>query len=450
MNIVRKDIDQNNVVLTLQVEKPDYTEKVEKTLRDYRKKANVPGFRPGMVPASLVKKMYGKAVLADEINKLLSDELYKYIRENKVNLLGEPLPNEDEQNFVDFNTQESFEFSFDLGIAPEFEVELTKKDKVNFYNITVSDEMIENQLKSYTGRYGKYIQEEVVEEKDMVKGELLELVDGKVNESGIKLSDAVLTPGYMKNESQKAFFVGAKKGDVVVFNPTQAFDNEAEIASLLKVSKDDVKNITSDFQFQIQGITRYHESEIDQELFDKVYGEGVVNSEEEFRAKIKENIQENLVQDSNYKLGTDVREMLVNKYNDLTFPDAFLKRWLLATNKNITEEKIEEDFSKMIAELKWQLIKDKIGKTNDIKVENEDIEAYAKNIAKAQFAQYGMIGLDDEMLANYAKDMLKKEDTVKGIFEKVFEGKVVEIVKNGVKLDNKDVTIDEFNKMFEN
>ncbi|HRZ98117.1 MAG TPA: trigger factor [Paludibacter sp.] len=450
MNIVRKDLDQNNVVLTLRVEKTDYAEKVEKTLRDYRKKANVPGFRPGMVPASLVQKMYGKSIVAEEVNKLLSDELYKYIRENNINLLGEPLPSEDEQNFVDFNTQETFEFSFDLGIAPQFEVELNKKDKVNFYNITVSDEMIENQLKSYTGRYGKYVQEEVIEEKDMVKGELLELVDGKVNESGIKLSDAVLTPGYMKDDSQKAIFVGANKGDVVVFNPSQAFDNDAELASLLKVSKDDVKNITSDFRFTIEGVTRYHESEINQELFDKVYGEGVVNSEEDFRAKIKENIQENLVQDSNYKLGTDVREMLVKKYDDLTFPDTFLKRWLLATNKNISEEKIEEDFSGMIAELKWQLIKDKIGKTNDIKVENEDIEGYAKNIAKAQFAQYGMIGLDDEMLMNYAKDMLKKEDTVKSIFEKVYESKVVEIVKNNIKLDVKELTIEEFNKMFEN
>ena len=450
MNIVRKDIDQNNVVLTLQVEKPDYTEKVDKTLRDYRKKANVPGFRPGMVPASLIKKMYGKAVIADEINKLLSDELYKYIRENDLNLLGEPLPKEDDQNFVDFNTQETFEFSFDLGIAPQFEVDLTKKDKVVFYNIEVSDEMIENQLKSYTGRYGKYIQEELVEEKDMVKGELLELADGNVNESGIKLSDAVLTPGYMKDETQKALFVGAKKGDVVVFNPAQAFENDAELASLLKVTKDDVKNITSDFSFTIGGITRYHESDINQELFDKVFGEGVVNSEEEFRAKIKENIQDTLVKDSNYKLGTDVREMLLNKYDGLTFPDAFLKRWLLATNKDITEEKIEEDFSKMIAELKWQLIKDKIGKTNDIKVENEDIEDYAKNIAKAQFAQYGMIGLDDEMLMNYAKDMLKKEDTVKGVFEKVFESKVVETVKNSIELDFNEVTIDEFNKMFEN
>ncbi len=450
MNIVRKDIDQNNVVLTLQVEKTDYAEKVEKSLREYRKKANIPGFRPGMVPAGLIKKMYGKAVAADEINKLLSDELNKYIRDNNINILGEPMPNEEEQQLIDFNSQESFEFSFDLGLAPEFEIELSKKDKVNYYNIAVSDEMIENQLKSYTGRYGKYVQEEIVEEKDMVKGELLELANGKVNEDGIKLSDAVLTPGYMKDETQKAIFVGAKKGDVLVFNPAQAYDSEAELASLLKVSKDDVKNITADFRFVIEGITRYQESDIDQSLFDKVYGEGVVTSEEEFRAKIKENIQENLSQDSDYKLTGDVREMLLNKYSSLTFPDAFLKRWLLATNNNITVEKIEEDYSKMIADLKWQLILDKIGKANDFKIENSEIEDYAKKVAKAQFAQYGMVGLDDEILLNYAKDMLKKEETVKGIFEKVFEGKVVQYVKNNVKLDIKEVTIEEFNKMFEN
>src|SRR5450759_4868219 len=193
MNIVRKDLDQNNALVTICIEKADYAVKVDKTLSDFRKKANIPGFRPGMVPAGLVKKMYGKAVMAEEVNKLVSENLYSYIRENNMNILGEPLPNETEQKPFDFDTQDDFEFVFDLGIAPEIEVELTKKDKVNYYNITVSDEMIENQVKSYTGRYGKYIQEEVVEEKDMLKGELLEMANGKVNESGIKVQDATLT-----------------------------------------------------------------------------------------------------------------------------------------------------------------------------------------------------------------------------------------------------------------
>ena len=448
MNIVRKDLDQNNATLTLSIEKVDYAEKVDKTLRDYRKKANIPGFRPGMVPTGLVKKMYGKAVTAEEINKLVSDGLYNYIRENNINILGEPLPSETEQKSIDFETQEVFEFVFDLGLAPEFEVELSKKDKVKFYTITVSDEMIENQVKSYTGRYGKYIQEEVVEEKDMLKGDLLELADGKVNETGLKVKDAALTASYMSDD-QKSLFVGAKKGDVITFNPAAAFENEAEISSLLKISKDEAKNISSDFQLKIESITRYHESAIDQEMFDKVYGEGVVANEEEFRAKIKENIQENLVADSEYKFGLDAQEVLVAKFDGLSFPDAFLKRWVLSSNENLTAETLEADYSKMIADLKWHLIKDKLAKSSDIKVEAADVEEYAKKVAKAQFAQYGMIGMDDEIVANYAKDMMKKEDTLKNMVDKVAEEKVFAAVKESVKLENKEVSIEEFNKMFE-
>lgn len=449
MNIVRKDLDQNNAVVTLRIEKADYAEKVDKTLRDYRKKANIPGFRPGMVPVGLVKKMYGKAILAEEINKLVSDNLYNYIRENNVNILGEPLPNETEQQPIDFDTQEDFEFIFDLGIAPEFEVELSKKDKVKYYNIAVSEEMIENQIKSYTGRYGKYVQEEVVEEKDMLKGELLEMANGKVNESGIKVQDATLTAAYMKDDAQKALFVGAKKGDLIVFNPGKAFENESEISSLLKISKDAAKTIESDFQLKIESITRYHESEVNQELFDKVYGEGVVSTEEEFKTKIKENIQENLVSDSEYKFGIDAQAMLVAKYDSLPFPDAFLKRWVLATNENLSSQKLEEDYPKMIADLKWQLIKDKLAKANEVKVEASDVEDFAKKMAKSQFAQYGMIGLDEEIIANYAKDIMKKEETLKNIIDKVAENKVIDAVKNLVKLENKEVSIEEFNKMFE-
>ena len=449
MNIVRKDLDPNNAVVTLLIEKADYTEQVDKKLRETRKKANIPGFRPGMVPAGLIKKMYGKQLVAEEINKMVSDNLYNYIRENNVNLLGEPLPNETEQKVIDFDTQEDFEFIFDLGIAPEFEVELTKKDKVKFYTITVSDEMIENQLKSYTGRYGKYIQEEVVEEKDMLKGELLEMANGKVNESGLKVQDATLTAAYMKDDAQKALFVGAKKGDIITFNPTIAFESETEISSMMKISKEAAKEMVSDFQLKIDSITRYHESEIDQELFDKVYGEGTVKSIEEFRAKIKENIQENLNADSEYKFGVDAQEMLVAKYNDIVFPDAFLKRWVLSSNENLTPETLETDFPKMIDNLKWQLIKNKLEKANEIKIENADIDGYARKMAKAQFAQYGMIGMDDEIIANYAKDMMKKEETARNVMDKVAEEKILAVIKGAVKLENKEISIDDFNKMFE-
>lgn len=450
MNIVRKDIDSSNAILTISIEKADYNEKVEKTLRDYRKKANIPGFRPGMVPMNLLKKMYGKAILGEEINKILSDELYKYIRENNVNILGEPLPNETEQKEIDFATQENFEFVFDLGLAPEFDVELTKKDKVKYYEIEASEEMISNQLKSYTGRYGKYVQEEVVAEKDMVKGLLVELnPDGSVKDGGISVPDAVLTPGYMKDEAAKALFVGAAKGASITFNPSTAFENETEVSSLLKIKKEDLGEISADFMMTIDGITRYHEAEIDQELFDKVYGEGVVTSETEFMAKIKQGIQDNLVQDSEYKFGLDARDVLVKKFESLAFPDAFLKRWLLASNENLTADALEADYPKMIADLTWQLIKDKLAKKAEIKVETEDVQDYARKIARSQFAQYGMIGLDDSLLDNYAQDLLKKEDTVKNIVDKVAENKVLEVIKSSVKLDTKKVSIEDFNKMFE-
>ena len=449
MNIAKKEIDQNNATVTISVEKADYAEKLEKTLRDYRKKANMPGFRPGMVPMGLIKKMYGKAVEAEEINKLVSDSLYNYIRENNLNILGEPLPSETEQPEIDFDTQENFEFVFDIAITPEFDITLTQKDKVNFYNIEVSDEMINNQVKSYTGRYGKYVQEDTVEGSDMVKGELFELDGEAVKEDGVHVEGAVLTPNYMKDEELKKLFVGAKKGDTIVFNPKKAYDNTAEVASMLKISKEEAENFTADCQITIEGITRYYEAEVNQELFDKVYGEGIVKSEEEFHNKIKESIQENLQSDSDYKFALDAREMLVKKLDKVTFPDVFLKRWLLAANENLTAEKLEEDYSKMILDLKWHLIKDKLMKANETKVEPAEVEEYAKKIARAQFAQYGMVGLEDEILDNYAKDMLKKEDTIKNIVDKVAEDKVLDAVKKAIKLNEKSISIDDFNKMFE-
>ena len=449
MNIVRKDLDQNNAVVTLVIEKADYSEKVDKTLRDYRKKATIPGFRPGMVPTSLVKKMYGKAVMGEEINKLVSENLYQYIRDNKINILGEPLPNEAQASTVDFDTQESFEFIFDLGIAPEIEVELNAKDKVNFYKIAVSQEMVDNQVNAHAGRYGKHVQEEVVEEKDMVKGQLVELENGSIKEGGIQVTGATLTPAYMKDEAQKALFIGAKKGDILTFNPQLAFGNETEISSMLSISKEEAKEITADFQISIESVTRYKASEVDQELFDKVYGEGTVSGLEAFQEKIKVDLQENLIADSEYKFGMDAQEMLVAKYTNMSFPENFLKRWVLNTNKNTTAEALEADFPKMIADLKWHLIKDKLVRTNNIQVEKEDVEEFAKKMAKAQFAQYGMIGMGDDMITNYAMDMLKKEETVRNFADKVAEEKVFSLIKNAVKLEEKEVSIEEFNKMFE-
>lgn len=448
MNIVRKDLDQTNSTLTVSIVKADYAENVEKNLRDYRKRANFPGFRPGNIPMGLLKKMFGEAIIAEEINKQVQDALYKYIKGNDLNILGEPMVNPDSV-MADFKNQEDFDFIFDIAFPPKFEVNLSDKDKVNYYTITVTDEMVENQVKSYTGRFGKYVQEDTVNENDMVKGELLEMIGGKVNENGIKVNDAVLTPAYMKDAAQKALFVGKKKGDVVVFNPQVAFENETEISSMLKISKDQAKKIQADFQMTINGITRYQESEINQELFDKVFGEGNVTTEKEFINRIKANIQEDLTSDSNYKFSLDAREMLLSKYKDITFPDEFLKRWLIIANEKLTPDMLEEEYPKIIRDLMWHQIKENIAKTNDLKVEAADIEEYAKKVAKSQFAQYGMVGMDDSILDNYAKDMMKKEENIKRFSERALEEKVLAFVRNTVKLNKKDITIENFNKMLE-
>jgi len=450
MNIEKNAVDAVNAVLTITITKADYEEKVDKTLRDYRKKANIPGFRPGMVPVGLLKKMYGKAILAEEVNKLVSDGLYNYIKENNLSILGEPLPSENQKEF-DFDTDEEFTFSFDVGLSPEFKMDFTKKDKIKFYNILPDEKMIENQVKAYTGRYGNYTQEEIAEEKDMLKGTAVESdTKGKTTEGGISTESAVLTPAYIKDKKISAKFIGAKKGDVITFNLQKAFDkNEAEIASFLKIEKDAIANLTGNVTFTIEGITRYNEAEMNQELFDKVFGEGAVKNKKEFMAKIKEGLQETLNTDSHYKFGIDVKEAILKKMKKAEFPEAFLKRWVLETNKEMTAEQVEEQFDKMIDDLKFHIAKDKIAKDKDVKAEMADIDVYAKKVAKAQFAQYGMMSVPDDVLENYSRDMMKKEDTVRNLFEKVVEEKVFDAVKDSVTLEVVDTTIEDFNKLFE-
>ncbi len=449
MNVVRKDIDANNATLTINVKKADYDDSVNKQLKDLRKKANIPGFRPGHVPLGMIKKMYGNSVKLEEINKIVSEELFKYIQENKLNYLGEPLPSETEQKEINFDTQDDYEFVFDIGLAPEFEVILNKKNRIKFYEIMPNDEMVNNQIKSYTGRYGKYVQEETVEEKDMVKGKLVELVNGKIKKDGLTVEDAVLTPAYLKNEDIKKSFDKAKVGDVITVNPQKAFDSETEVVSFLKIGKDQLEEINMEFEYTIEGITRYYEAELDQELFDKVYGDGTVKSEEEFKEKIKADIQTTLNQDSEYKFSLDAKEYIVNRFKDLTYPDAFLKRWLKASNKEMEEDKIEEEYPKMIEDLTWQLVKNKLAETHEIEVTKEEVEDFARQVARSQFAQYGMIGVEDAILDNYVQDMLKEEKTISNFVDRVHENKVLAVIKEAVKIDTQEISIEEFNKMFE-
>lgn len=400
---------------------------------------------------SLVKKMYGKSVVAEEVNKLLSEKVYDYIKSNNINMLGEPMPNEEKQQVIDFDTMEDFEFVFDIALAPEFKAEVSSSDKVDYYTIEVTDAMVDNQVKAYTQRNGKYEQVAAYEDNDMLKGLIAELDEnGNTKEGGIQVEGAVLMPSYMKNAEQKAIFANAKVNDVLVFNPNTAYDGHAaEIASLLKIEKEAAAEVKSDFSFQVEEITRFVSGELNQEIFDQVFGEGVVKTEEEFRAKIKESIAEQLVADSDYKFLIDARKMLMEKVGKLEFPDALLKRVMLLNNREKGEEFVAENYDKSIEELTWHLIKEQLVKDNEIKVEQEDVIKMAKEATKGQFAQYGMMTVPEDILENYAQEMLKKKENVDGLVGRVVEAKLATALKAKVTLNNKTVPMEEFNKMFE-
>ncbi|MDH6342573.1 trigger factor [Parabacteroides sp. PFB2-12] len=450
MNISLTNKDASRGLITMEIVKEDYAEQVEKSLRNFRQKANVPGFRKGMVPMGMVKKMYGKHVLVEEVNKLVSDNLYKYIREEKLNILGEPLPNEEIQKPLNFDTDEAFEFVFDVALAPEIDIELNKKTKIPFYQVTIDDDMVEKQVESYRQNFGTYEQVKDVEEKDMIKGLVAELENDLPKEGGIRTEEAVVMPMYIKDEAEKAKFMEAGVNSVVIFNPFKAYEGaEAEIAAFLKIEKDQVAATNTDFSFEIQEITRHQMGELNQELFDKVFGEGVVTTEEEFKSRIREVLAEQFAPQADYKFLTDARAVLVKKAGDLPFADDLLKRWLLLANEKNTPEKIEAEYPQIIEDLKFHLVKETIIRKNDIKVEEADVNLFARRVAKSQFAQYGMLSVPDDILDNYAKDMLKNKETLQNVIDRAVEDKLTAWLKEHVKLDTKEVTIDEFNKLFE-
>ncbi len=451
MNVSLTNTDSVNAILQIGVAKADYQEKVESALKTFRKKANMPGFRPGTAPAGMVKKMYGKSILAEEINKLVSESLYNYIQENKLNVLGEPLPNEEKQQPIDFSTEGDYDFYFDIALAPEIKLNLTKKDKISYYAIDVAEDLVDKQIESYKANYGKYDKvEEGAKETDLIRGVIAELEDGKVKEGGIYVEAGIVMPSYMKDAEEQAKFVGSKTGDVIVFNPGKAYEgNEAEIASLLHIDKSAVETVAPEFQFTITEVTRYQEAGLDQDLFDKVFGAGTVKDADEFKAKVKETIANQFAPDSDYKFLLDAKELLEKKTSDLQFPDTFLKRWLLATAKERTAESLEKDYPKIIADLKFHLIKEQIAKDNEIKIQNDDMKAIALQATRAQFAQYGMMNLPDEMLENYANDMLKNKENARNLLDRAMENKIIEVLKTKLGVEEKTISLDDFRKFFE-
>jgi len=449
MNITKTNIDDLNAVIKLQIVKEDYESRVNDVLKDYRKKANINGFRQGKVPMGVIKKMYGTPVLADEINKMLSQELMKYIRENDLKIMGEPLPNETEQKEINWEKDTEFEFAFDIALTPEYTLNLSKRDKINFFKIKVDEKMIENGVEMHARRFGSNEPVEAVEEKELLKGNYAQVdAEGNLVEGGITSDDVAISLEYMADEDSKKKFIGAKKEQVIVFNPAKAFANKTDLASMLNISKEEAETLDADFQFTITEINKFVNAELNQELFDKVFGEGTVSSMEEFQNKIKEDIEKQLVNDSDYKFLIDAKEKLVKK-SKMTLPEAFLKRWIVATNKEMTEEQVETDFSNYVSDFKWQLIKNRLTEENELKVSEEEVTEYAKQQALMQFQQYGMNDVPEEYLNNYAQQMMQNQDEQRKIYERKLDDKVAEYLKATIKIEEKEVSTEEFNKMFE-
>ena len=447
MNISFENPDKVNGLLTITVEEADYQASVEKTLKDYRKKANYPGFRPGMVPMGLIKKQFGASAKMDAINKLIGEQIYKYMQDNKIQMLGEPLPSE-KQEAQDLEKPAPYTFAFDIAVAPEFKIELNGHNKIDHYTITVDDALIDRQVDMFASRSGSYEKAESYEDNDMLKGDLRELDEqGNTKEGGVTVEAASIMPNYIKNEAQKALFNGAKLGDIITINPSEAYESEAEIASLLKVERDRVKDFKGNFSYQITDIQRYKKHPVDQELFDQMFGKDTVKDEKAFREKIAEGLKAQLAVDADYKFILDVRAYCEKKVGKLQFPDALLKRIMLNNNKDKGEEFVEKNYEQSVKELTWHLIKEQLVAANQVKVDDADVLNAAKETARVQFAQYGMNNVPDEYVENYAKEILKKRENVDGLVDRAVDIKLTDALKKVVKLNEKEISLDDFNKM---
>jgi trigger factor len=449
MNITKEIIDDLNAVLKIKIEKTDYDDKVETVLKDYRKKATIKGFRPGMVPIGLVRKMYGRAIQIDEINKIVTEGIQKYITDEKIEILGDPIPKADEQDKIDFDTQQDFSFSFELGLAPSIELKLSKKNKVNEYGIIIDDKMRNQYLENYTRRFGELKKEEQTEEKDVIKGKIEAIDDnGIVIAGGHSVEETSIGIDIIKDNKIKKEFIGKSVGDSVDFDLKKAFPNDTEIAGILHRKKEEVENLEATFRFTINEISRFYPATLGNDLYVRIFGEGVVNSEEEFMKKIEEEIAANLRRESDFKLMLDIKKLAMEK-TDFQLPETFLKKWLLRVNEKSTPEQIEKEFDSFIKDLKWQLIRNKVAHDNDVKITEEELQKEAEHITRYQFQQYGLFYSTDEQITNFAKETLKRDEDAKRIADKILEEKAILLIKELVKLENKSITIEEFNKLFE-
>lgn len=447
MDVTKESVDNLNALLKVKVEQKDYQEKVDKQLADYRKKANIPGFRQGKVPMGIVKKQYGRSVLADELNKLVSEALHGFIEKEKLDILGNPIPKMDEEVKGDFNNPETFEFIYEIGMTPEVDIKLSGKNKYEYTKVKIDKKLVDKQIEDLTKRYGKLVAGEKVGEKDMVLGQFVELDDkGEIKEGGI-MNSSTISLEFVEKDKVKKELIGKKAGDKVVVNPADVSKGSQDMASMLGVKEDELDGISDKFQLTINEIKIMEPAELNQELFDKLFGEGAVSSEKEMRAKIEADLEQMFAQDSDKILMRRVTNDLIEK-TKIDLPDEFLKRWILASQQEPIEmAQIEKEYDGYAKSLKWQLIQSAIFKANDIKIEQEEVLNHTKGLLVNQYAQYGMPAPEEEELNQAAQQVLSNQKESQQIFDMLAETKLVSYFKETVKLNEKAVDYDEYVKI---
>ncbi|WP_411895707.1 trigger factor [Winogradskyella sp. A2] len=438
MNITRENIDELNAVVKVDIAKEDYSDKVEKILTDYRKSANIPGFRKGHVPMSLVKKQYGKAVLVDEVNKLLQDAIGKYLVEEKLDVLGNPLPKP--QDDLDWDS-DAFSFEFELGLAPEFEVKLKSKKAITHYNIVADDKMIGNQVDHIRKQYGKLISETEVSKESEITGKFTS------EENGIE-NVATITLDKLKGKTNPKKFIGAKVGDNIVLKTKGLFNDDHDLMTFLKVSHDDAHDLNVEVVFEVSEINTRELADLDQELFDKLFGKGVVTTVTELKEKIKADSEKQFAQQGEQKLLNDVTEYLVES-TKFDLPASFLQKWMqTAGEEPMTEEQAKEEYEKSEKSMRYQLIEGKLIQDHNLQVQFEDLKAYALEMIKGQMAQFGQMNPSEKELEDIAARILSNQEEVKRLSEQLMSQKLLELYKSEANLKTKEITYDDFVKEF--
>ncbi|RZK38998.1 MAG: trigger factor [Pedobacter sp.] len=444
MNITQEKVNDLNAVVKITISPEDYAPRVDKSLKEQAKKANLPGFRKGMVPVGHIKRMYGKSILVEEINTLLSETLTKHLTDNKVEILGQPLPVLDETTEFKWDNTDEFEFNYELGLSPTVDVTVSSKDKFTYYNVKADDETLASRIKNIRKSYGKMTNPEVSVEGDVLYSDLVQLSpDGTVFEGGITATGSIRTDLVTDKKILKTL-VGVKKDDVIELDIQKAFENnESVISKLLNISEEDAKELKSNFQVTVKNVNRLEESDLNQEFFDKIFGEGVVTDEAGFKAKITEEIEGMFQQDADRKLQNDIYTELTTQ-TKMELPDEFLRKWLKATNEKLTDEELAQGYDDFAKNLKWTLIENKIINDNEIKIEYKDVFETAKQRLDAQFRMYSPSPMPEEQLAQYTSTFLQEKENANRIFDEVKALKVFDYIKSVATLDQKDIEYAKF------